>query len=209
MNIIKRNEELRSFFNRVVDIDYDQKHMEKIEGKRKIVDFIPVDSKRIIDLGSGTGLQLVRLYEVFPDIKTTAIDISEGMLKKLKEKNISDNITIVNESFFDYDFGTFLDAVISTQALHHFDKKDKLVLYKKVLDCLRPGGVFINEDYYAANDEIENELFCNYRNLVYGPERHYDTPLTIEHEKEILKSVGFSSVEHCSGDSYNILVARK
>lgn len=209
MNIIKRNEELRSFFNRVVDIDYDQKHMEKIEGKRKIVDFIPVDSKRIIDLGSGTGLQLVRLYEVFPDIKTTAIDISEGMLKKLKEKNISDNITIVNESFFDYDFGTFLDAVISTQALHHFDKKDKLVLYKKVLDCLKPGGVFINEDYYASCDEVEEELFNNYRNLVYGPERHYDTPLTIEHETEILKSVGFSSVEHCSGDSYNILVARK
>lgn len=209
MNIVERSEELRRFFNHVVDIDYDQRHMEFIEGKRKIVDFIPKGSKRIIDLGAGTGLQLIRLYEVFPDIKTTAIDISEGMLRKLKERNISDNITIVNESFFDYDFGTLLDAVISTQALHHFDKKDKLVLYKKVFDCLRTNGVFINEDCYASNDEQEQIGFDNYRNLVYGPERHYDTPLTIEHEIEILRNVGFSSVDHFNGDTFNILIARK
>lgn len=209
MNIVERSKEMKNFFNKVVDIDYDVKHMEKIEGKRKIVDFIPENSERIIDLGAGTGLQLIRVYEVFPNIKTTAIDISDGMLRKLRERNISDNITIVNENFFDYDFGKDIDAVISTQALHHFDYSDKIKLYKKVFDCLKSDGVFINEDYYASTDEDEKKCFENYKNLVYGPESHYDTPLTIAHETEILESVGFQKVKHIAGENYNVLIAKK
>lgn len=209
MNLIERNKEMKEFFNKVVNIDYDEKHSAMIEAKRKIVDFIPVNTKKIIDLGAGTGLQLIRVYEVFPNVKTIAIDISDGMLKKLKERNISDNIVIVNESFFDYDFGSDIDAVISTQALHHFEPKDKLALYKKVYECLKNEGVFVCEDYFAFDDEYEKMGFENYKSLVYGPESHYDTPLTISHETDILRSAGFENVDHFDGGNFNVLVAKK
>ena len=209
MDINKRTEEMSTFFDKVVDIDYDQRHLQMIKGKEKVIDFLPSDVNQILDLGTGTGLQLIKLYKVYPNVETTAIDISEGMLRKLKEKNISDNIKIVNKSFFDYDFGNDKDAVISTQALHHFEPKDKLILYKKVFDCLKNNGVFINEDYFANNDIEEKKLFEDYNNLVYGENKHYDTPLTMEHEKEILKNVGFSDVEECVTDDYRIIIAKK
>ena len=200
---------MNEFFNRVVDIDYDERHLKLIEAKEKIIDFLPENMKNVIDLGTGTGLQLIKLYKVYPNVHTTAIDISDGMLKKLEERHISDNITIVNKSFFDYDFENNIDAVISSQALHHFESNDKLTLYKKVYECLKKDGVFVNEDYFAEDEETEKQLFEDYYNLVRGEGKHYDTPLTIEHETEILKEVGFSSVETCITDNYKIIIAKK
>lgn len=209
MNLVKRSNEMKDFFNKVVDIDYDEKHSKMIKAKEKIVDFLPKDIEKIIDLGAGTGLQLIKLYKVFPNVKTTAIDISDGMLKKLEERHISDNITIINQSFFEYEFGKDIDAVISTQALHHFDSSDKRTLYRKVYECLREHGVFVIEDYFAIDDDVERQGFEDYKNLVKGIDSHYDTPLTISHEIDILKSVGFSDVEHFNGENYNILISRK
>lgn len=209
MNLVKRSNEMKEFFNKVVDIDYDEKHSKMLAAKEKIVDFLPKDIEKIIDLGAGTGLQLIKLYKVFPNVKTTAIDISDGMLKKLEERHISNNITIINQSFFEYEFGKDIDAVISTQALHHFDSSDKRTLYRKVYECLREHGVFVIEDYFAIDDDAERQGFEDYKNLVKGIDSHYDTPLTIPHEIDILKSVGFSDVEHFNGENYNILISRK
>ena len=208
MNLNKRADEMKNFFNEKID-GYDELHLKIIAGKEKIVDYIPRDAKNIIDLGAGTGLQLIKVYKEFPNVKTTAIDVSDEMLKKLEERHISDNITIVNESFFDYDFETNIDAVISTQALHHFEPKDKLILYKKVYDCLRNNGIFVNEDYFAENEKVEKQGFEDYYNLVKGEGKHYDTPLTIEHEAEILKEVGFSEVDKYVTDDYKIIIAKK
>ena len=208
MNLTRRAKEMKEFFNEKIN-EYDELHLKVIEGKEKVIDFIPKDAKNIIDLGSGTGLQLIKLYKEFPDVKTIAIDVSDEMLKKLEERHISDNITIVNKSFFDYDFGNDIDAVISSQALHHFESNDKLTLYKKVYECLKKDGVFVNEDYFAEDEETEKQLFEDYYNLVRGEGKHYDTPLTIEHETEILKEVGFSSVETCITDNYKIIIAKK
>ena len=209
MNLVKRSNEMKDFFNKVVDIDYDEKHSKMLAAKEKIVDFLPDDIENIIDLGAGTGLQLIKLYKVSPNVKTTAIDISDGMLKKLEERHISNNIIIINQSFFEYEFGKDIDAVISTQALHHFDSSDKRTLYRKVYECLREHGVFVIEDYFAIDDDAERQGFEDYKNLVKGIDSHYDTPLTIPHEIDILKSVGFSDVEHFYGENYNILISRK
>ena len=208
MDLNKRANEMKDFFNEKVD-GYDELHLKIMAGKEKIVDYIPKDAKNIIDLGAGTGLQLIKVYKEFPDVKTIAIDISDEMLKKLEERHISNNITIVNKSFFDYDFGSNIDAVISTQALHHFEPNDKLVLFKKVYESLRVGGVFVNEDYFAEDDESEKQGFEDYRNLVKGEGKHYDTPLTIEHEIEILKQVGFNNIDTCITDDYRIVIATK
>ena len=209
MDLRKRTAEMSEFFNKIVDIDYDEKHLKVINAKEKIIEFLPKNVEKIIDLGTGTGLQLIKLYKEYPDVHTTAIDISTGMLKKLEERHISENITIVNKSFFEYDFEEGTDAVISTQALHHFEPNDKLALYKKVYNCLKNGGLFINEDYFAVDNNAEKQGFEDYYNLVRGEGKHYDTPLTIEHEIEILKEAGFSSIENCITDDYKIIIAKK
>jgi len=169
MDLNKRSKEMNEFFNKVVDIDYDEKHLKVIKAKERIIDFLPPSIEKIVDLGAGTGLELIKLYKKYPNVHTIAIDISDGMLKKLKARNLSDNIEIVNKSFFDYDFGiNDKDAVISTQALHHFEPSDKEVLYKKVFDCLKDDGIFVNEDYFALSIEDEIKGFEDYKNLVRG-----------------------------------------
>ena len=208
MDLEKRRKEMEDFFNSKVD-SYDDKHYPLMKGKEKVIDFIPKSAKKIIDLGSGTGLQLIKLYKEFPNVETIAIDVSSEMLKKLKERNISDKIIIVNNSFFDYDFGKDVDVVMSTQALHHFNIEDKKVLYKKVYNCLKKDGVFVNEDYFADTDEIEKQGFFDYENLVRGEGKHYDTPLTMEHEIDILKQVGFENVDTCIDEEYRIIIANK
>ena len=99
MDLNKRANEMNAFFNKVVDIYYDERHLKVIKSKEKIVDFLPKNIENIIDLGAGTGLQLIKLYKEYPNVYTTAIDISDGMLKKLEDRHISENITIVNKSF--------------------------------------------------------------------------------------------------------------
>jgi len=67
--------------------------------------------------------------------------------------------------------------------------------------ALKPGGYFILTDYFAELNEQEDffrrELLRirKEENLPDGVFYHYDTPLTVEHEKEALLEAGFEAVE--------------
>ena len=65
------------------------------------------------------------------------------------------------------------------------------------------------EDYFAEDDESEKQGFEDYRNQVKGEGKHYDTPLTIEHEIDILKQAGFENVNTYITDDYRIIIATK
>ena len=81
---------------------------------------------------------------------------------------------------------------------------------KKIYDCLKEKGQFINCDKIAQTDEIEEhqlyELEHNIENY-----KHIDTPLTVEHEIEVLKRVGFEDVtsSNVDKDDYSLIRARK
>ena len=102
------------------------------------------------------------------------------------------------------------DAVISTSALHHFKKEEKMVLYKKIFECLKNNGEFINCDYIALTQEIEDEQLYELEHNM-DDDKHIDIPLTVENELEILKAVGFEEVTSSNVDkeSYSLIKARK
>jgi SAM-dependent methyltransferase len=93
------------------------------------------------------------------------------------------------------------DAAVSVESLHHFTKEEKIPLYTKLQKALKPGGSFILTDYFALSDEEETahrqELIRlkKEQGLPENESYHYDTPLTVEHEKETLLAAGFNSVE--------------
>lgn len=155
----------------------------------------------ILDLGCGTGLELGFYFETVPTARVTGIDLAQGMLDALLKKFPDRSLTLIAGSYFDVPFPeSAFDAAVSVESLHHFTKEEKIPLYKKVQRALKPGGFLILTDYFAGSDEeersrraellrlkreqgIEDDVFC-----------HFDTPLTVEHEKEALLSAGFSSV---------------
>ena len=88
--------------------------------------------------------------------------------------------------------------------------EEKIKLYKKIYECLKENGQFINCDKIALSQEIEDgqlyELETNIEN--HG---HIDTPLTVEHEIEVLKMVGFQEItsSNVDKDDYSLIKARK
>ena len=209
MNLYERNQKQRVFFNEKID-SYDDTHSTYMETKRTLTDSLDRDVKKILDLGAGTGLELIHLFEVYPEAEVTVIDITENMLEELKKRSFADHVTTICGDFFEVDFGDDYDAVISTSALHHFKFEEKVKLYKKIYECLKNGGLFLNSDYIALTQEIEDhqlyELEHNIENY-----KHIDTPLTVEHEMEVLKRVGFEEItsSNVDKDNYSLIKARK
>ena len=199
-------EKMDDFFTARVD-GYDEHMKSNIEGASKFYNFtaslLPMEKdKSILDLGCGTGLELEELFQMNPYAKVTGIDLTEAMLETLKAKFPDKDITTVCGSYFEVPFGEeVFDAAVSVESLHHFTKEQKLPLYKKLNKALKPGGYFILTDYFAESEE--EEIFYGQELLRIRKEQelpdgvfyHYDTPLTVEHEKEALLEAGFARVE--------------
>ncbi len=156
---------------------------------------------RILDLGCGTGLELGYYFETVPTARVTGIDLAPGMLEVLRKKFPEKSLTLIAGSYFDVPLDErVFDAAVSVESLHHFTKEEKIPLYAKVRRAIQPGGFMILTDYFAASDEEERARRAECLRLkkeqgirddsLY----HYDTPLTVEHEREALLSAGFSSV---------------
>ena len=209
MNLYERNQKQRVFFNEKID-SYDDTHSTYMETKRTLTDSLDRDVKKILDLGAGTGLELIHLFEVYPEAEVTVIDITENMLEELKKRSFADHVTTICGDFFEVDFGDDYDAVISTSALHHFKTEEKIKLYKKIYDCLKENGQFINCDKIALSQEIEDGQLYELENNIEN-HKHIDTPLTVEHEIEVLKRVGFQEITSSNVDkeNYSLIKARK
>jgi len=209
MNLYERNQKQRTFFNEKID-SYDDVHSTYMETKKTLADSLDKDVKRILDLGAGTGLELIHLFELYPNVEVTVIDITENMLEELKKRSFASNVTTICGDFFEVEFGENYDAVISTSALHHFKKEEKIKLYKKVYDCLKENGQFINCDKIALTQEIEDGQLYELENNIEN-HKHIDTPLTIEHEIEVLKEVGFQNIttSNVDKDDYSLIKTRK
>ena len=199
-------EKMNDFFEKRLS-GYDEHMQTCIEGAEEFYPFtagcLPKDSFcNILDLGCGTGLELEQYFLINPTAKVTGIDLTEGMLSALKEKFSNKSLSLICGSYFDVPFGerTF-DAAVSVESLHHFTKEEKIPLYAKLHKALKQGGYFILTDYFATSDENEITLRNNLiklrkeQGLDNNEFYHYDTPLTVQHEKEALLEAGFSSVE--------------
>lgn len=182
-------------------MDY-EKHMQPwSEGYRQIANVIPEQTKHILDIGCGTGLEVDEIYKRFPKMKLTGIDLSKEMLTKLMEKHITEYenhlLELICGDYFTYPLASTYDIVISFQSLHHYSPQKKLGLFKKLYDSLLQGGQFIYVDYIACCQEEETICYeeCLRRRDKWNvPEEqfiHFDTPLTLEHEVELLKAAGF------------------
>ena len=207
MDLKTRNDENKEFFAQRV-VEYDEVHKPFMETKKMLTESIDVKPTKVIDLGAGTGLELIEFFKKYPDSRVRAIDLTQEMLDKIKERDFSDKVDIVCGDFFECDFGKDNDVIMSTSALHHFLYPEKIKLYKKIYDALRDGGEFINSDYIVDTIEEEQKCINDYDNKV---NKHNDTPLTLEHELEILRMVGFTDIEvkQPEKENYKLIKAKK
>ncbi len=199
-------ERIGEFFDNRID-EYDEHQLTCIESACEFYEYtaqcLPKESEsRILDLGCGTGLELERYYRINPSARTVGIDLAPKMLDALKKKLPDKDLTLILGSYFDIAFeNNAFDAAVSVESLHHFTKEEKIPLYKKTYQALKSGGYFIITDYFSLSDADEQfyrrELsrLKRLQGISDGEIYHYDTPLTVQHEREALQAAGFSDIK--------------
>ena len=192
-------ESMDSFFSARLD-DYPA-HMERWqEAYHRFPSLLPDGPLDILDLGCGTGLELDTILPAHPEFQVTGVDLCKEMLDQLQVKHPT--VRILHGDFCAMDFGHHTyDGILSFQALHHFMPRKKQQLYHTLFHALRPGGFFLNCDYFACCDEEEQllaqefQLRCQQQHLSSDTLVHFDIPLTVSHECDLLEKAGFSSAE--------------
>ncbi len=198
-------EEMGAFFDARLE-GYEEHQLTCIESAQEFYPYTALclpekEGSRILDLGCGTGLELGYYFERVPAARVAGIDLAPGMLEALRRKFPDKDLKLIRGSYFDVPFGEeAYDAAVSVESLHHFTKEEKIPLYRKLHRALRRGGYFILTDYFAPSEEKEElyrrELTRLKKEQGLGDAEfyHYDTPLTLEHEREALLAAGFARV---------------
>ncbi|MBD5149870.1 MAG: class I SAM-dependent methyltransferase [Oscillibacter sp.] len=198
----KPAEEMAAFFTKRLST-YEDVHLGNWgELYAHIADFFDDGLETLLDIGCGTGLELEAVYRRFPDVHVTGIDLSGAMLAKAREKFRDRDFQAIEADYFAAPFpaGAF-DAALSFETLHHFSYEKKGKIYEKLFCTLKNGGYYIECDYVACCQEEEDlcrERCRRVRARSGLPEDvfiHIDTPLTMEHQLELMKNAGFRDVK--------------
>ena len=203
----KEAEEMSAFFTRRL-ARYEDVHLGNWgELYAHIADFFDEGLETLLDIGCGTGLELEAVYRRFPEARIMGIDLSGDMLARAREKFAGKRFQGIEADYFVHPFpAEAVDAALSFETLHHFAYEKKGKIYEKLFQALKNGGYYIECDYVACCQEEEDlcrERLARARAKSALPEDvflHIDTPLTLEHQTELMERAGFRvSVLHQNG----------
>src|SRR5262249_33705799 len=123
----------------------------RTEGEAVLLEFIPQDARRILDLGTGDGRLLALLRIGRPNSHGVALDFSPTMLSAARQRFLGDaKIQVIEHNLSERlpDLGHF-DVIVSSFAIHHCTDDRKRTLYGEIHAALSPGGVFCNLEHVA------------------------------------------------------------
>jgi tRNA (cmo5U34)-methyltransferase len=169
----------------------------RTEGEATLLEFIPPNTRRILDLGTGDGRLLALVRERHPDTEAVAVDFSPAMLEAVRKKFATDPRVTVIEHNMDFPLpalGNF-DAVISSFAIHHLLHARKRELYDEIFGRLNPGGVFCNLEHVASPTERLHEEFLRRIGFTIQTEDPSNKLLDVEKQLGWLREIGFVDVD--------------
>ena len=195
-------EKMDEFFVARLD-GYDEHMLREVEGAAEgyaeLARRLPRETRSLLDLGCGTGLELEEIFKVCPQAAVTGIDLTRAMLDKLREKYPGRRLNLICASYLGYAFeDAAYDAAVSFETLHHLTRAEKLDLYANLVKALKPGGVYIEGDYMVETQEEEDYWFAENRRLraaqgvPEGEFYHCDTPCTVENQIGLFLRAGFA-----------------
>jgi tRNA (cmo5U34)-methyltransferase len=169
----------------------------RAEGESVLLEHIPEDARRVLDLGTGDGRLLALLKRDRPEIVGVGVDFSEVMLAAASKRFAHDErVELVQRNLAEPlpALGRF-DAVISSFAIHHLEHDRKRSLYGEVFDLLQPGGVFANFEHVAsATHRLHLAFFAAIGEPIEG-EDPSDRLLDVQTQLEWLRVLGFDDVD--------------
>jgi tRNA (cmo5U34)-methyltransferase len=167
------------------------------EADAALLEQVPIEAHRILDLGTGDGRVLDLLSEGRPELIGVGLDISAPMLAAARER--FDGVGEIECMEHDLSeplppLGRF-DAVVSSFAIHHLEHERKRSLYREILDVLEPGGVFANLEHIASPTQRLHEAFFEAIGEPLEDEDPSDRLLDVETQLGWLRELGFADVD--------------
>lgn len=191
VNLWSSEGHVRDYLERADSISHRQ------EGESALLEFIPLATRRILDLGTGDGRLLSLVRHAHPDGEAVALDFSPAMLEAAGKRFAGDPSVRVIAHNLDEPLpalGKF-DAVVSSFAIHHLVHERKRALYAEIYDLLNPGGVFCNLEHVASPTQHLHKEFLERIGFTVETEDPSNKLLDIETQLGWLREIGFEDVD--------------
>lgn len=167
------------------------------EGESALLEFVPRNARRILDLGTGDGRLLGLVKQMCPDAEAVALDFSPAMLEAARKRFAGDVSVKVMEHNLDHplpNLGRF-DAVVSSFAIHHLVHERKRALYGEIYGLLNSGGVFCNLEHVSSPNAQLHEEFLLRIGFTVETEDPSNKLLDVETQLRWLREIGFADVD--------------
>ena len=172
------------------------------EGESALLEFIPADARRILDLGTGDGrlLALIRAELArrgAPEAEAVAVDFSPAMLEAVRKRFAgASSVSVIAHNMDEClpALGKF-DAVVSSFAIHHLVHERKRALYAEIYDLLNAGGVFCNLEHVASPTPRLHKEFLEHIGFTVETEDPSNKLLDVETQLGWLREIGFVDVD--------------
>jgi SAM-dependent methyltransferase len=170
----------------------------RVEGESVLLEQVPREVGRVLDLGTGDGRLLTMLQAERPEMRGVGVDFSDVMLAAARERFAGDELVeLVEHDMADplsAGLGRF-DAVVSSMAIHHLEHDRKRSLYGEVFELLEPGGIFANFEHVASPTRRLHVAFFEAIGERVEDEDPSDRLLDVETQLRWLRELGFDDVD--------------
>ena len=150
------------------DADMEVMHPNRTRMVDVALEFLPLardTEMHVLELGCGTGYLTQRLLTAYPSARVVAVDGAQSMLELATSRlgALNERVDSRVGDFRELDRlvqpDPLSDAVLSSYALHHLDRDDKLQVLVASSSRLKPGGWFINADLIESDSaEVEDRF---------------------------------------------------
>lgn len=193
VNLWSSSEHALDYLNRADSISH------RGEGEAALLEFVPPDARRILDLGTGDGRLLALVKRDRSHVEAIALDFSPAMLEAARKRFAGDATITVLAHDLDVPLpasklGRF-DAVVSSFAIHHLEHPRKRALYAEVYSLLNARGVFCNLEHVASPTPALHEEFLSRSGFKPETEDPSNQLLDVETQLGWLRQIGFLDVD--------------
>ncbi len=178
--------------------------------KRRIVDLIPPNSTRVLDLACGTGISTFAIANRYPNCHVVGVELRDEYLQIARQKVHKfriRNVELVLCRAEDYQSGEPFDCITSSYLAKYADLKR---LTRNTKKMLKKGGLLLMHDftyppkaylvwiwrfYFKTLQLIGSRLFPAWREIYYGLPALIQETRWVPELKEALRENGFKDIQ--------------
>lgn len=176
--------------------------------KRRIVDLIPPNPSRILDLACGTGILTLDIARRYPNCQVVGVELRDEYLTLAREK--VSRLGLTNVEFLlsraeEYDSRTSYDAVVSSYLAKYADLSTLIMNAKRMLT---EGGLVLMHDftyppsslvwlwriYFWVLQHLGTPFFPTWREIYYGLPKLIEETRWVSDLPPILQEHGFRNI---------------